>query len=330
MKSQVLNIFLLNIIVILSSCTSSLENKSILEPLSTEQQNKLIEEKEYLAMTFALADEIASRDLTRTQHVDYKKLTYKAFNAFIKEYASQKAPKKYEQEWTESYQSKIDYVPEILAHYRKMVENEYPENKYVKVELIETSIDDSFERLSYSPAAIKLRVTPLVKPVSHVRIQYGIGEKDRDVYFYGDYVDRNSVEYNEIISRPIEIDAWLHYGNAYTDGDGYLEDKDFNRLTPAQLCKKYNWGIRADVVIDGVLHNRVTARNVAPEIIRKIWDEENKKDFQYFKDDYYTQAAAVYFKIDIPSKSDYVGEKEYRYYTEFDPLAFDAFKSLKK
>lgn len=306
---------LLSLILCISlSACGGLEDKSVTEPLTKEQQQKLIAKDLDYILVCGMVKYVEDEGIFLSPEVrkNLKPLSYRRLKDFISKWTDEenrkKTKAKYESQWDDMFDSNIPKVDAISDHWLEFLEDYKPEN-YLKVELVDI-IDKSEVFVGY--VQVKLRLTPLKGTISDVNLLYGLE---------GSMMGRNSLSHSESFSSPIVEQASMHFYYVYD-----IDASKVNSLPIEELLKEYPFETRIEsFVADGRTIDYLDGYFKVPDCVRSFWSKGpvKGKDWKsdYEREECYEKVMRELVDTTMTSKFSYVQDNMRKEAYEDDELA---------
>ena len=291
----------------LAGCSNA--SKSVLEPLTQQERDKLVEDDELYARVFSIVDWQEKETLTASDRKTLENLTYRELKDFVSRWwinaEHRKACEKaLAREWEQCYAHYYVQVDSIDRYWKEVLEEKKP-SSWIKVEWIDMT-DKSAVILGH--VKIALRLTPLKGPVDRVQLYYGLTPKGhRPFYTYFETTERNCIEVKQSFSSPIVCEGWMNFNT--TD----LDAGKVNQMSATEVQQVYAFDFNiTSLICGGKPVSYVATYNEVPSSVRSMWqrrddcDEEDWKNTS--KDIYYASIVNELIDSGMPYKGDYIRE----------------------
>lgn len=306
-KNVTLMISLLFGCAVLTGCSNA--NKSVLEPLTQQEREKLIEEDEHYASVFSLVDWQEKEELTESDRKTLESLTYRQLKNFVSRWQITAEYRKVRektltQEWEQIYAHYYAKVDSIDRYWEQVLEDKIP-SSWVKVEWID--ITDKSE-VVLGHVKIALRLTPLKSQVDRIQMYYGLTQKGhKPFYTYFETTGRNCIEVNKPFSSPIVCEGWMSFNTID------LDTRKVSNLSVPEVQQTYAFDFNiTSLTCGGEPVSYVAAYNKVPFSVRNMWKKRADCDEEVWnsisKDIYYASIVNELIDPAMPYKRDYVKE----------------------
>lgn len=311
MKKRILNAALMVCLllgcIMLTSCSNA--SKSVLEPLTQQEREKLIDEDEHYARVFSLIDWQEKEELTASDRKTLEGLTYGQLKDFVSrwrvtsEYREMRE-KALAQEWEQMYAHYYAKVDSIDLHWKQVLEEKIP-SSWVKVEWIDMT-DKSEVVLGH--VKIALRLTPLKGPVDRIQLYYGLTPKGHTPFYtYFETTGRNCIEVNQSFSSPIVCEGWMSFNTIDLDA------RKVGGMSVAEVQQMYAFDFNiTSLVCGGKSVSYAETYGEVPFSVRNMWKNRDDCEEDMWKntskDIYYASIVNELIDPAMPYKGDYVRE----------------------
>lgn len=283
--------------LLLASCGN--ENKSISEPLSSDERNELINKDIEYGMVFYMMDAFWKyhSSVTASEKATMDGLSYKRLKDFLSVWGNStevdKRKKPYEAEWDSKYGSMHAKVDSIDNHWKHFLED-YQAGNYLKIELVDI-VDKTNVFLGY--VKVRLRLIPLKGRVDKVEAYYGL---------QGSMMGRNQLTVDKPFSTPIEVDNSMNFNYVFD-----IEASKVNDLSVKDLLAEYELESNiTQLTVEGRSIDYIDGYNRVPDSVREMWryrmKHEDEWEGSYYKEASYNRIAKELIDPSMPAKDDYV------------------------
>lgn len=291
---KVIHIFVI-LLMFLSAC-SSLEDKSITEPLSVKECDELIKKDYNYNKVFDLLDKLAKDGVpfTSSEIRTMESISYGHLKNFLKEWDDYDKitlkKEMYHKEWEAKYPLFREKVDSIDKYWKQSLEDFNPGN-YVKIEL--TDIIDK-TNVYLGSVKVKLRFTPLKGKIDGVTANFGLFPKgERNSLM----MERNEVIINTPLASPMEYEDWLNFNSAFD-----ISAEKVKTLPISQLLEEYDFATTIDeVIINGKAVYFQQGYFQVPVSVRDLWNTK-AKDAAYYNVYKELVDSTIIFDIDYVNK----------------------------
>lgn len=304
----------------LTGCSNA--GKSVLEPLTQQERQKLVEKDEMYAKVFRLVDSQEKEELTASDRKTLEGLTYRQLKDFVARWKRTSEHRKAREaaltgEWEQHYGHYYTQVDSIDRHWKQALEEVIP-SSWLKVEWVDIT-DRSEAVLGYIKVA--LRLTPLKGTVDSAKLYYGLTlQGHKPFYTYFETTGRNCMEVKKPFSSPIVCETWMNFNTID------LDTRKVGSMSAAELQQIYAFDFNITrLVCNGEPVSYIKVYNEVPFSVRSMWKERSDCDEEMWrdisKDIYYASIVHELIDSTMPYKKDYVRDAVRREASEDDEVA---------
>lgn len=302
------------------SCNNALD-RSIAEPLTTEEVNEAMKKDPGFVFTYKFVESHNNYLQTTSQKSMWKDLTYKRFHKFVVTITDgnflESHEKEFAKKWELQYGHCITSADSVCDIWEKYWDTHRVTN-YVRVDLVDIEkeyIDPPWRGDPIVSARnFVMKVIPLLGTVDGVSFDYNLLEKDEENV----YSHHHSVEISDPFNAPVVVrDSPV----LKTQIDEIVKSSDFNTV-----LSEYKFAFAINyVIINGKKVSTLTLREATPDAVYKyIW--ERKKGGNKFEKEFALKSIVEnILKKEFESKDDYVSKQVQNACSEIDELAFRFF-----
>lgn len=293
--------------------------KSINEPLTLDQINRVVKKNPDYEQTFSLVERYQNKNFSNTEKARVNDLTYKRLHKFLEKFHNlpyqEKMETQYKQEWKEKYGPLFDKVDSVDAYWRQY-RKDHELDSYVRIDWTEIDKNDPDIFLGY--AAVTFRIVPLKGKIEELEAYYGlVPNGSTPFYTYFETTGRNHLHIEQPFAAPVSSRHYLNFNT------GDISASDLKESSLAEVKEMYHfdtWVTR--LKIDGQYVRPADVWNAIPSCVKTLWEQRNKDSWNDFSRDlYYTDIVKELISPDYISQNDYVRTQLRAHYYELDELA---------
>lgn len=279
--------------LILCSC-NNVPNKSIFEPLSTNELAKIIKSDTSFAEFYQHQQEITLK-LNEIDKAKYNDITYRNLYKMYKYVSDSTIMKPLKENWNTEWQSEFGiYTHKIdsVLNYWRNYKNNNSLNRFVRIEFAELYK----EYYSYSGDVknvnIGFRLTPLQGKIEQIKFNYRYSAKIND--FYG---DKNNCISTSPFASPV-----VRYWEV-----NYSDEKKLKNSSTSEFNRDYDIKIEITDIRKDDKNYSITDFNI-PESVVKVLEEDSIR-YPYLYNSYKEDIAKDILRPDYKGYYDFKSEK---------------------
>lgn len=291
MKDKYIIVLFLGIFIY--SC-SDIPNKSIFEPLTSEELSKIIK-KDTLFIEFYKGQQKRNEvlneiDKARFNYLTYRDL-YKMFKYMVDTAIMNPLGKEWETEWKKEFGVYRIKVDSVMAYWNKYKSDNSPD-RFVTVEFFE--IDESYYSYSYDVKNVNLsfKFFPLQGEVEQIKFNYSYSANIDN--FYGE-------KHNCILTAPFSSPIVRYWEVDYSD------EKRLKNLSTFEFKRDYNIKIEITDVRKNGINYSIYDLNI-PKAVIEVMETDSMRYpylYEFYKENIVKEIVCPSYK----TKEEYIQEK---------------------